>query len=72
MGDSISAMFHAVSIIQAHVSHDQVSPTCAVKCAVLIGVQSDHVSNGPHIVPQHDALGLHHEEIRVGCGSKRE
>lgn len=48
------------------------SRTCAVECAVLIGVQSDHVSDGPHIVPQHDALGLHHEEVRVGCGRKQE
>lgn len=39
--------------------------TCSVECAVLVGVQPDHLANGPHIVPQHDALSLHHEEV---CG----
>lgn len=40
--------------------------TCAVEGTVLIGVESDHLTNGPHIIPQHDALGLHHEEVGVG------
>lgn len=43
-----------------------VSLTRPVECTVLVGVQSDHLANGPHIVPQHDALSLHHEEVRVG------
>lgn len=50
-----------------------VSPTCPIKCAVLVGVQSDHLTDGPHIVPQHDALCLHHEEVGVGWwGQQRE
>lgn len=48
--------------------------TCPVQRAVLVGVQADHLADGPHVVPQHDALSLHHEEVRVGWGKdqKRE
>lgn len=40
--------------------------TRPVERAVLVGVQADHLADGPHVVPQHDALSLHHEEVRVG------
>lgn len=40
--------------------------TRPVECTVLIGVQSNHLAYGPHVVPQHDALSLHHEEVCVG------
>ncbi len=40
--------------------------TRSVERTILVGVQSDHLANGPHIVPQHDALSLHHEEVCIG------
>lgn len=42
-------------------------PTCPIYCTVLVGVQSEHVTNGPHVVPQHDAPSLDHKVVRVGC-----
>lgn len=49
-----------------------VSLTRPVERTVLVGVQSDHLANGPHVVSQHDALSLHHEEVGVGCQQDRE
>lgn len=43
------------------------SPTCSVERAVLIGVEPDHVPECPHVVSQHDALGLDHEVVGVCC-----
>lgn len=43
----------------------KLSLTRPVERAVFVGVQSDHLADGPHIVPQHDALSLHHEEVCV-------
>lgn len=40
--------------------------TCPIECAVLVGVQADHLADSPHVVPQHDTLSLHHEEVCVG------
>lgn len=42
------------------------SLTCPIGCTVLISVQSDHLADGPHIIPQYDALSLNHEEVGVG------
>lgn len=40
--------------------------TCPIERAVLVSVQADHLTDGPNVVPQHDALSLHHEEVCVG------
>lgn len=46
--------------------------TCTIKRVVLVGVQADHLANGPHVVSQHDALSLHHEEVCVGWRKDQE